>query len=61
MTQAIHEAGAADEMLAELDRLRSTDPELAKQLITASFAIAVNAMHLIAVQDEISRRTSASN
>jgi len=35
-----------DDTLAGIDRLREADPDLAKRLVTATFGIAVNTLHI---------------
>jgi len=50
-----------DDILAGIDRLREADPDLAKRLVTATFGIAVNTLHMVGLQQVLNQRASESN
>jgi len=61
LAEVIGELMTEDDTLAGIDRLRESDPELAKRLVTATFGIAVNTLHMVGLQEVLSRRISESN
>jgi len=61
LTQEIRRLLTEDDTLAGIDLLRESDPELAKRLVAATFGIAVNTLHMVGIQQVLTRRASESN
>jgi len=61
LSQEICKLLTEDDILAGIDRLRESDPELAKRLVTATFGIAVNTLHMVGIQQVLNKRASESN
>jgi len=57
----IGELMTEDDILARINRLREADPDLAKRLVTATFGIAINTLHMVGLQQLLDQRTTESN
>ena len=61
LVDAIRAIMRDEDVAVAIDSLRLSDPEIAKQLVTAAVGVLVNTVNLTSIQDELQRRIVKTN
>lgn len=61
LVDAIRAIMRDEDLAVAIDSLRLSDPEIAKQLVTAAVGVLVNTVNLTSIQDELQRRVVEQN